>query len=264
MQSKYGKGVGSSSSVEKSKPENQNRSDVSAVNSFPKSSYPENGIEQQKKIENAESRVTDRPESRAPPMNVEEPPMKKSKKDRIPWMLPPEMKMSEEWHVACGESSKEVEIQNNRNRREREAVYRSPQEVPPNPREPWDREMDHDDSLTPEIPTEQLPDVEPSETPSSVPPNDVREAVVAAPPAAAAAAAPDFELLAALLKNPELVFALTSGKTGATVSSEDTVKLLDMIKSSGPSSSSNPVPGIGSTPVVSLPSPTPLSDSAPP
>lgn len=155
-----------------------------------------------------------------------------------------------------GANSKEVEVQNNRNRREREVFYRIIQEIPSNPREPWDREMDCDDSLTPEIPIEQLPDVEPLESPANPPHYSSK---IVAPASSESISEPDFELLAELLKNPELVFALTSGQAG-NLSSEETVKLLDRIKANGVNSLGNLA---NNTVEVSLPSPTPSSDPVP-
>lgn len=160
-----------------------------------------------------------------------------------------EVEIDETWRVGHGSNSKEVEVQKNRIRREREVIYRTIQEIPSNPREPWDREMDCDDSLTPEIPIEQLPDVEEE---SPVVPNVASTSSENMP-------APDFELLAELLKNPELVFALTSGQAG-NLSSDETLKLLDMIKANGASS----LAGNSNSKVeVSLPSPTPSSDPVP-
>ena len=75
---------------------------------------------------------------------------------------------------------------------------------------------------------------------------------------------PDLELLAALLKNPELVFALTSGQAG-NLSNEETIKLLDMIKANEMNSLANITASSGKSKPeekveVSLPSPTPSSD----
>lgn len=180
-------------------------------------------------------------------------------------MFHAEVKITETWSVGAGANSKEVEVQKNRIRREREVVYRTMQEIPSDPREPWDREMDCDDSLTPEIPIEQLPDVEPLETQS--PSSNGRKEIVA-PVASTSSenmAEPDLELLAELLKNPELVFALTSGQAG-NLSSEETVKLLDRIKANGVSSLGNlaRLAGNANNKVeVSLPSPTPSTDPVP-
>jgi hypothetical protein len=74
------------------------------------------------------------------------------------------MKHNDLWSVGASENSKEVEFQKNRNRREKETIYQTVQEIPSNPKEPWDIEMDYDDTLTPEIPTEQLPDADAAET----------------------------------------------------------------------------------------------------
>ncbi|CAO2824495.1 unnamed protein product [Amaranthus hypochondriacus] len=175
----------------------------------------------------------------------------KCRRVQIPWRAPPEIQITSQ--VSTGESSKELEIQRNRIHREKETVYQTLQDIPSNPREPWDIEMDYDDSLTPEIPIEQLPEVdEDASVDCPVPEPE---------PSTSTQAEPDLELLAVLLKNPELVFALTSGQASG-LSSEDTVKLLDMLKSSGGAGLLN-----GQTFAkpeqarieVSLPSPTPIT-----
>lgn len=71
----------------------------------------------------------------------------------------------------------------------------------------------------------------------------------------AGAAEPDLELLAVLLKNPELLFALTSGQAGS-LPSQEIVKLLDMIKKGGANMAAN-INGTQEKVEVSLPSPTP-------
>lgn len=182
------------------------------------------------------------------------------------------MKLKDTWRVGVGENSKEVDVQKNRNRREKETIYKSVQEMPPNPKEPWDLEMDYDDTLTPEIPIEQLPDGDGAEI--AVSPNQVAshtdQELASTSSTSMATAEPDLELLAVLLKNPDLVYALTSGQPGS-IPSEETVKLLDMIKRGGLnlglSENTNSNNGNYSTSVnaqekveVSLPSPTPSSD----
>lgn len=165
------------------------------------------------------------------------------------------------WRVGAGENSKEVEFQKNRNRREKETIYQTVLEIPSNPKEPWDIEIDYDDTLTPEIPTEQLPDADGSE-PQVASNQDVNNVVSLEPTSSqvgnASTAEPDLELLAVLLKNPELVYALTSGQAG-NLSGEQTVKLLDMIKAGG--AGFNMLGGKAEEQVqVSLPSPTPSSN----
>lgn len=202
-------------------------------------------------------------------LDVDEPLWKKCKKVQIKWMTPAELMIPDEWSVGTGQDSKEVEVQKNRNRRQKETVYRANQEIPCNPNEPWDREMEYDDTLTLEIPIEQLPDNENEETepltsqaeptqamsaPSNVPRNTNNVDF----------AEPDPQLLAELLKHPELVFALQGGR----LSSDETVKLLDMIKSNGVAAlagSGLPNGGLAGTRAhdsvpVCLPSPTPSSD----
>ncbi|KAF8015065.1 hypothetical protein BT93_H0758 [Corymbia citriodora subsp. variegata] len=196
------------------------------------------------------------------------------KRVRIPWKRPAEVKLNDQWRVGGGEDSKEVEFQKNRNRREKETIYRTVQEIPPNPKEPWDREMDYDDSLTPVISIEQLPDAEVIPE-TQVPSNENARAGLSSTSQNSnpAVAEPDLELLAVLLKNPEIVFALTSGG-GGNLSSADTVRLLDMIKAGG--GAANLVAGnlnglgvgagvgvggrTGERVEVSLPSPTPSSN----
>lgn len=165
------------------------------------------------------------------------------------------------WRVGAGENSKEVDVQKNRIHREKETVYLTVLEIPSHPKEPWDIEIDYDDTLTPEIPTEQLPDADGSE-PQVASKQDVNNAVSLEPASSqvdnASTAEPDLELLAVLLKNPELVYALTSGQAG-NLSGEQTVKLLDMIKAGG--AGFNNLGGKAEEQVqVSLPSPTPSSN----
>ncbi|KAI5599342.1 hypothetical protein BDE02_02G189700 [Populus trichocarpa] len=187
-------------------------------------------------------------------------------KVQIPWQTPPEIKLSVLWRVGTGENSKEVDVQKNRNRREIETIYQTVQQIPSNPKEPWDLEMDYDDTLTPEIPIEQPPDADVAET--QVSHTEHVNTVVASAPSlpqvgGGSATEPDLELLAVLLKNPELVFALTSGQAG-NLSSEETVKLLDMIKTGGAglAGSLNGLGGKVEEKVeVSLPSPTPSSNN---
>lgn len=179
------------------------------------------------------------------------------------------MKHEDAWRIGAGENSKEVDVQKNRNRRDKESIYQSVQEMPSNPKEPWDIEMDYDDSLTPEIPIEQLPDSDGAEivVASNQVETHVEGVASSSSTSNAAIAEPDLELLAVLLKNPELVFALTSGQAGS-ITNEDTVKLLDMIKRGsvtlGSSENTNGNHGMSAKAPekveVSLPSPTPSSN----
>ncbi|KAB2605182.1 homeobox protein LUMINIDEPENDENS-like [Pyrus ussuriensis x Pyrus communis] len=228
-----------------------------------------------------ERETPSRPETTLAPkrsMDLKEPVLEKCRRIQIPWKMPPEIKLDPSWSVGGGENGKEIEVQRNRNRREKETIYRTVQETPSNPKEPWDIEMDYDDSLTPEIPIEQPPDVADSSETQTFPreeyypetmvvPSQGANSVASLPTALsqinkASAAEPDLELLAVLLKNPELVFALTSGQA-ANLSSKDTVKLLDMIKSGGAGVAGS-VNGLGrkmeERVEVSLPSPTPSSN----
>ncbi|KAM7521504.1 hypothetical protein LguiA_011406 [Lonicera macranthoides] len=205
-------------------------------------------------------------------LEPEEPPLKKLKRVQVPWQTPPEIRISSDWTVGTGENSKEVEIQRNRIRREKEIMYWTVAEIPSDPNEPWDKEMDYDDTLTPVIPTEQLPDLDGAETPV-VSPHKVEEIAVTSVTSVNCTATtssrssnsngnvpePDLELLAVLLKNPELVMALTSGQ-GGNLSSDETVKLLDMIKANG-SVGSNLTTKPEENVEVSLPSPTPSSNT---
>ncbi|KAA8543136.1 hypothetical protein F0562_021369 [Nyssa sinensis] len=196
-----------------------------------------------------------------------EPLWKKCKRVEIPWLTPPEVRINVNWRVGAGEYSKEVEVQKNRIRREKEIIYMTAQECPSDPKEPWDLEMEYDDTLTLEIPTEQLPDADGVET--VVSPREIENSAVTLTPPPTSSQndngsmpEPDLELLAVLLKNPELVFALTSGQ-GGSLPSEETVKLLDMIKANGVNALGN-LNGLSrkveEKVEVSLPSPTPSSD----
>jgi hypothetical protein len=147
--------------------------------------------------------------------------------------------------VSAGDNSKELEVQTQRNRREKETFYASQKDIPFNPKDPWDLEMDFDDSLTPEIPIDQAPDADTMETDSvcaapnaAAPVEDKQIGSMSSTSVAVADGAngedsePDLELLTVLLKNPQLVFALTSN-SGENVSSEQTVALLDTLKRTG-------------------------------
>ncbi|KAK8928880.1 Homeobox protein LUMINIDEPENDENS [Platanthera zijinensis] len=209
------------------------------------------------------------------------------KANRVQWRTPPEMKIDSSWRVGEAENSKELLVQAQRTRREKETFYLPPSQIPPNPKDPWDVEMDFDDSLTPEIPIEQPPDADIADdsadeaeksTVGDVPaqpiaaPSIIADAPVPVPAPTVAssgiAATPDLELLAVLLKNPELVFALTSGQ-GKNLSNNERVALLDMIKHSNAllaDGANGTASGVSlersreSAP-VSLPSPTPPSDA---
>ncbi|XP_021312080.1 homeobox protein LUMINIDEPENDENS isoform X2 [Sorghum bicolor] len=198
---------------------------------------------------------------------------------RVLWQIPPAVWIDPSWSVGAGDNSKEVEVQTQRNRREKETFYASQKDIPTNPKDPWDLEMDFDDSLTPEIPIDQTPDVDAMETDS------VRAAPIAVAPvkdkqiestsstsgavADGAGADTDYELLTVLLKNPELVFALTSNNKGENMPNEQTIALLDTLKQTGLSLSElvnslgngagfpkEPEPEAEPLP-ASLPSPTP-------
>ncbi|EOA22544.1 hypothetical protein CARUB_v10003204mg [Capsella rubella] len=168
------------------------------------------------------------------------------------------MVLDEVWRVATGGNSKEADVQRNRNRRERETTYQSLQTIPLNPKEPWDREMDFDDTLTPEIPSQQPPDESITEPQNSL--DERRTAASAATTSSSLSSPePDLELLAALLKNPDLVYALTSGKP-SNLAGQDMVKLLDVIKTGAPNSSSSSNKQAEEKVEVSLPSPTPSTN----
>ncbi|XP_077224732.1 homeodomain-like superfamily protein isoform X2 [Tasmannia lanceolata] len=177
---------------------------------------------------------------------LQEPLWEKLKRHAIPWQMPPELMINPSWRFAAGDNSKEVEIQTKRIQREREIIYWKTQDIPSDPKEPWDVEMDFDDSLTPEIPTEQPPDVEVSsdvhvsESSPRIDRDSTPGTSTTTPiPFSDGNSEPDFELLAVLLKNPELVLALTSGQ-GNSFSSAETVALLDMLKSGGVGLAGNP------------------------
>uniref|UniRef100_A0A1J3FNX5 Homeobox protein LUMINIDEPENDENS n=1 Tax=Noccaea caerulescens TaxID=107243 RepID=A0A1J3FNX5_NOCCA len=184
--------------------------------------------------------------------------LKNCKRKQIVWHVPPGMELDEAWRVASGGNSKEADVQRNRNRRERETTYQSLQTIPLNPKEPWDREMDYDDSLTPEIPSEQPPEEIITEPQDSLAERRTT-AGAASTSSQTSSSEPDFELLAALLNNPGLVFALTSGKPG-NIAGQDMVKLLDVIKTGEQNSSSSSINKVEERVEVSLPSPTPSTN----
>ncbi|CAH8273395.1 unnamed protein product [Arabidopsis lyrata] len=184
--------------------------------------------------------------------------LKNCKRKQIDWHVPLGMELDELWRVAAGGNSKEADVQRNRNRRERETLYQSLQTIPLNPKEPWDREMDYDDSLTPEIPSQQPPEESLTEPQDSL--DERRTAAGAATTSSSLSSPePDLELLAALLKNPDLVYALTSGKP-RNLAGQDMIKLLDVIKTGAPHSSSSSNKQVEERVEVSLPSPTPSTN----
>ncbi|EOX94988.1 hypothetical protein QUC31_004795 [Theobroma cacao] len=266
MQSKYGKTGSSSNGMNEAKSEGLNKPSTSQASfSPPVSKVHVRPAEEQKKPVILPPKTSNRLGTCLDPkqnMDSKEPPWEKCQKVKIPWHTPPEVKLNELWRVGAGENSKEVDVQKNRNRRERETFYYTIQEIPSNPKEPWDREMDYDDTLTPEIPTEQPPDTDSTET-QVTHGEHVNSAATLAPSSShiggGVAAEPDLELLAVLLKNPALVFALTSGQAG-NLTSEETVKLLDMIKAGGAGNSNNIGKNVEEKVEVSLPSPTPSSN----
>ncbi|CAL0311084.1 unnamed protein product [Lupinus luteus] len=287
MQSKYGKtGPAKESKGAKinglNKPQT-NQASISACSS--KVPLPLK-IEEDKKSPPLPSKITSRSEASYSnlKMDLKEPLWEKCKRVQIPWKTPAEVIIDGSWRIGVGQNSKEVDVEKNRNRRDKETIYQSIQEMPSNPKEPWDIEMDYDDTLTPEIPIEQLPDDDGDGAEIEIDPNqvaihDVQVQGVATTSSNgnnnAVTAEPDLELLAVLLKNPELVFALTSGQAGS-ITNEDTVKLLDMIKSGGlnlsglsennanANTNTNDNYGMSAkapeTVEVSLPSPTPSSN----
>ncbi|XP_027926504.1 homeobox protein LUMINIDEPENDENS [Vigna unguiculata] len=270
MQSKYGKSGSKESKETKIDSLNKQPQTIPASIAACSSKVPTPPkIDENKKPLLLASKTSNRLEAYSKPkMDVKEPLWEKCMRIQIPWKTPAEVELKDSWSVGGGENSKEVDAQRNRDRREKETIYKTIQEIPPNPKEPWDLEMDYDDTLTLEIPIEQLPDGDGADITGS--PNQVAAHTVegvASTSTSVAPAEPDLELLAVLLKNPELVFALTSGQAGS-IPSEEIVKLLDMIKRGGVNLglSENTNGSYGTTVKaqekveVSLPSPTPLSD----
>uniref|UniRef100_A0A7N0TS38 Homeobox domain-containing protein n=1 Tax=Kalanchoe fedtschenkoi TaxID=63787 RepID=A0A7N0TS38_KALFE len=188
-------------------------------------------------ISNSIVQKVPRPKKTIP--ETKEPFWKQCKRVQIPWKTPPEMVIDTEWRVGSGQNSRELRDQKVRNKREKEFVYQRHEEIPPNPKNPWENEIDYDDTLTPIIPTEQLIDTsDPLQSQNSISVetgNTSQMGSVAHTPAPSSLTGTvsgsehDPVLLNALLKNPALVFKLTSGQT-ANMTSEDTVRLLDMIK----------------------------------
>lgn len=279
MQNKYGKSLTSPSSespqLKIEGPSPCSSSQASILLSATKALVRPKVEEQKKPMKIVPNMVSNQPKNTLQnkvSSDPEEPLWKKCKRFRIPWLTPPEMEINSAWSVGMGENSKEVEFQKNRIRREKEIVYKTLQEIPSNPKEPWDLEMDYDDTLTPEIPVDQLPDSDGMET--DVSPRENPELAVSKVLTSGTLQnsngnmpEPDLELLAVLLKNPEVVFALTSGQ-GGNLSSEQMVKLLDMIKSNGVNSVGSLITGLVDKKAeekveVSLPSPTPSSNPVP-
>ncbi|KAH9328469.1 hypothetical protein KI387_000577, partial [Taxus chinensis] len=195
---------------------------------------------------------------------------------QIPWMTPPETRIDPSWGFASGQESKEVEFQSDRVKRERESVYPNETSIPSEPKEPWDIELDYDDSLTLEIPLEpiaaedgnklfsfrndemqQLQEIRKDlkikgsdyfigvpngKTCVDVhnPVGTMKDSLYTEPNSEFlkqvtsnnGEPGPDLELLAVLLKNPDLVFALTS-EQGARFNKAETVALLDLLKATG-------------------------------
>lgn len=248
----------SSSSMVMVSPKDHDCSMVSPLKASPPEAHVEEKEEVGKVVFSGDEKVHEKVE-----VEEEEPLSNKWKRLKMSWVNPPEMKMNKEWSVCYGENSKEVEIQNNRIKREKEVFYKTMVEIPANPKEPWDKEMDYDDSLTPEIPTDQLPDEEDSMATET----EVDPAVTTnnATSSENHNLGPDLELLAVLLKNPQIVFALTAGQ-GGSLTNEQMVKLLDAMKANAATGGS--VDSLVSGLVerervaveVSLPSPTPSTN----
>ncbi|KAH0898446.1 hypothetical protein HID58_048014 [Brassica napus] len=185
--------------------------------------------------------------------------LKNCKRKQIEWHVPPGMVLDELWRVAAGANSKEADVQKNRNRREKETTYQSLQTIPLNPKEPWDREMDFDDSLTPEIPSQQPQEESITEQQDSLDERRTAAGAASTSSSQSGSVEPDYELLAALLKNPDLLYALTSGNPG-NLAGKDMVKLLDVIKTGAPNLSSSSNKKVEENVEVSLPSPTPSTN----
>ncbi|WOL11827.1 homeobox protein LUMINIDEPENDENS-like [Canna indica] len=246
MRHKYGKTEPSSSGSKSQKIEDLREPSVSQPNILSECKSPQDPLkikEQNRTTVSSKDNILNEPENSNPDPNRTSKQILSCKP--IQWKIPQEMRISSTWRVGAGENSKEFDIQSQRNRREKETIYSCLQDIPPNPKEPWDVEMDFDDSLTPEILIEQAPDadadadagegssrplnqaVEDSHAPQLVP-----EATTSAPSTTDGTPEPDLELLAVLLKNPDLVFALTSNQ-GRNLSNEEMVALLDMLKRNG-------------------------------
>ncbi|KAM0828907.1 hypothetical protein ACQ4PT_067217 [Festuca glaucescens] len=291
MQEKYGK-VGKSKVIDKlettetQKPSGSVNSNVPPIPSSPLTSTTKQPVDPSPStlIQNGVP-SPDKPEILASPklnLAARENSVLKLDSKRVRWQIPPEVWIDPSWSLSTGENSKELDVQTQRNRRGKETFYASLKDIPLNPKDPWDLEMDFDDSLTPEIPIDQAPDADAMESDSvdAAPPDigfpDENKQVGSTSsssltvPAGAngAATEPDLELLAVLLKNPQLVFALSSNQVG-NLPNDQTVALLDMLKQTGLGLSElvnslangadvpkEPEPGPEMIP-TSLPSPTP-------
>uniref|UniRef100_A0A7N0ZQS3 Homeobox domain-containing protein n=3 Tax=Kalanchoe fedtschenkoi TaxID=63787 RepID=A0A7N0ZQS3_KALFE len=226
--------------------------------------FNSNGTAEQRQpvVPIANSMVQQAPRQKKTIPESKEPFWKQCKRVQVQWKTPPEMVIDKEWRVGSGQNSREVCDQKLRNKREKEFVYQRPEEIPPNPKNPWENEIDYDDSLTPIIPIEPVLDTTDtlqSHNSISLETGNASQMVSVAPtpapnslPATISGSAHDPVLLDALLKNPALVFTLTSGQPNS-MPSEDTVRLLDMIKANA-----GALPAANITP--NLPSPTPSSN----
>ncbi|KAL3328698.1 hypothetical protein AABB24_036038 [Solanum stoloniferum] len=278
MQSKYGKSNNDDSSWVKPQAPNGNTSSPNGILLGAPKFQDRPKVEECEKLNSVASKGSSQLENHLKlSLDIEEPPWKRCKKMQIPWRKPPGLQHSYASKVCAGGESKEVDVQNKRVHRETEAIYRTVQEIPLNPMEPWDPEMEPDDTLTTELPLVQLPDAEGSET--GVLPQEDRETEAAALASTsngiaslellailsngiATTAKPDLELLAILLKHPGLVYDLTSGQ-GGNFPSEQIVKLLDSIKANERNSLSiqtNLARDAEKKVEVPLPSLTPSSD----
>ncbi|KAK4732229.1 hypothetical protein R3W88_025217 [Solanum pinnatisectum] len=249
MQSKYGKTNNDDTSWVKPQAPNGNTSSPNGILLGAPKFQDRPKVEECEKLNSVASKGPSQLENHLMlSLDVEEPPWKRCKKMQIPWRKPPGLQLSYASKVCAGGESKEVDVQNKRVHRETEAIYRTVQEIPLNPKEPWDPEMEPDDTLTTELPHVQLPDAEGAET--AVLPQEDRETEAAALASTsngiattakldlellailsngiATTAKPDLELLSILLKHPGLVYDLMSGQ-GGNLPSEQIVKLLDWI-----------------------------------
>ncbi|GAB4841149.1 hypothetical protein Ancab_021893 [Ancistrocladus abbreviatus] len=249
LQSKHGKAGSSSDDSQKKKSENQKRPFSLLAGDLLSASQtylrPKPGA--QKKTVLLPLPPTSSEKSESPDNKKRDSELK----IQIQWRTPAEIRINPDWRVGTGMGSKEVAVQRSRTSWEKATVYPTAQDVPPNPKEPWDVEMDYDDSLTVEIPTGQLPEAATSKATS--PPTSSLPGSSSTPPH------PDLDLLVVHLKNPDLAFALTSGQASG-LSSEETTKLVDMIKSSGGAWGLGPPAGITENRrvEVSLPSTMPV------
>lgn len=125
------------------------------------------------------------------------------------WRCPPRFEVNSEWQVVSGEESKEIEAQNQRQRRVLEAIYPRPSAIPPDPRAPVDAgESISDDRNTPLVPLTPIEEADANNIAESTPQELQAENIVAAALASVLGDQMkliDLDLLKRILSDPKLL-----------------------------------------------------------